>query len=308
MTTIREIAKLSGYSVTTVSRVLNNHPYVAAEKRKKIQRIIDELNYKPNALARHLSLGKTNTIGVLIPYNDQPYFDKVLSGIIQQAFQQKLQVLLLPTNYDQRIECAYLEELATGAFDGMIVLSKANELAVFAPYKQQLVFCENIEDPSFFSIFIDRKAIYLDVFQKLQQAGITEVALTVNRDQTASANTRKMLEVYTQVFGSIAPNRFFKGCRTLADGQKVGQQLIKDHKLQAVLANSDEIAAGIQQITDDRFILIGQENTFLSEVLHFSTIHHPLRQLGQGAVSLFKEKQPQNIRLVSSFIQRASHC
>ena len=48
MTTIREIARLSGSSVTTVSRVINHHPYVSEEKRLKIQAIIDELGYKPN--------------------------------------------------------------------------------------------------------------------------------------------------------------------------------------------------------------------------------------------------------------------
>lgn len=143
MTTIREIARLSGSSVTTVSRVINHHPYVSEEKRLKIQAIIDELGYKPNILARNLSFGKSNTLGVMVPYTNQPYFDAILSGIIHQAFQQGMMVSLLPTDYDKEVEKSYLEKMATGAFDGMIVLSKANPLSVFAPYKEQVVFVKN---------------------------------------------------------------------------------------------------------------------------------------------------------------------
>ncbi|BDX43873.1 LacI family DNA-binding transcriptional regulator [Enterococcus faecalis] len=114
MTTIREIARLSGSSVTTVSRVINHHPYVSEEKRLKIQAIIDELGYKPNILARNLSFGKSNTLGVMVPYTNQPYFDAILSGIIHQAFQQGMMVSLLPTDYDKEVEKSYLEKMATG--------------------------------------------------------------------------------------------------------------------------------------------------------------------------------------------------
>lgn len=51
MPNIKEIAKLAGVSVTTVSRVLNNHPYVAEEKRARVQAVIDELDYSPNRSA-----------------------------------------------------------------------------------------------------------------------------------------------------------------------------------------------------------------------------------------------------------------
>lgn len=305
MTTIHEIAKLSGYSVSTVSRVLNQHPYVSEEKRTKIQAIINELGYKPNTVARNLSLGKTNTIGVLMPYNNQPYFDTVLNGIIQQAFQQGCKVALLPTNYDKEIEKEYLEELRTGAFDGIIVLSKANDLTTFAPYKKQLVFCEKIEETSFSSIFIDRKAIYLEVFQQLKKAGVTEVGLTVNRWQDKSSNTKKMIEAYQQVFGALKPNRIARHCRTIEDGRRVAQQFLKeDTAIQAVVTNGDEVAAGIQQVAGQQIIVIGQENTLLSEMLAFSTIHHPLVELGQGAMKLIQEQQPQQICLTSTLIKR----
>ena len=75
----------------------------------------------------------------MVPYTNQPYFDAILSGIIHQAFQQGMMMSV----YYQRIMIKKLKKLlgkmATGAFDGMIVLSSKSTLSVFAPYKEQVV-------------------------------------------------------------------------------------------------------------------------------------------------------------------------
>lgn len=59
MTNIRKIAKLTGYSVSSVSRVINNHPHVSEEARQKILQVMEELDYRPNILAQELSSGST---------------------------------------------------------------------------------------------------------------------------------------------------------------------------------------------------------------------------------------------------------
>ena len=84
MANIRDIAKLTGYSVSTISRVINGHPYVDEEKRKEILAVMKEVDYIPNANARQLSYGKTKSIGVILPYTNHPYFDQLISGIIEE--------------------------------------------------------------------------------------------------------------------------------------------------------------------------------------------------------------------------------
>lgn len=69
MTNIKDLAKMAGVSVTTVSRVLNNHPYVREEKRNSVLEAIRVSNYQQNINAVHLSKGKTQMIGVVLPYN-----------------------------------------------------------------------------------------------------------------------------------------------------------------------------------------------------------------------------------------------
>lgn len=68
MTTIREIARLAGVSVTTVSNVLNNKPNVGAETRNRVLRIIEQENYRPNSAARELVTQRSQSLGIVFPY------------------------------------------------------------------------------------------------------------------------------------------------------------------------------------------------------------------------------------------------
>ena len=69
------------------------------------------------------------------------------------------------------------------------------------------------------------------------------------------------------------------------------------------MTNGDEIAAGIQAVIERPLFLVGQEQTLLSEILNFSTICHPLMELGKKP-HLFQEKRPKTIQLTSTFINR----
>ncbi|HCL49573.1 MAG TPA: LacI family transcriptional regulator, partial [Clostridiaceae bacterium] len=84
-TTIRDIARKAGVSQATVSRVLNNSGYVKEETRQTIEKVIEELNYTPNAVARSLSKSETNVIGVVVPDINNPFFGEVIKGISMVA-------------------------------------------------------------------------------------------------------------------------------------------------------------------------------------------------------------------------------
>ena len=67
MATLKDVAKASGLTVGTVSRVLNNRGYISDKTREKVYQVMKELNYQPNETARALSKQKSNTIGVILP-------------------------------------------------------------------------------------------------------------------------------------------------------------------------------------------------------------------------------------------------
>ena len=78
---IRDIAKISGVGVSTVSRVLNNHPDVKESTRENVLRVIKESNYVPNNSARILKQNTTKNIGVLVKGVCNPFFSELINVI-----------------------------------------------------------------------------------------------------------------------------------------------------------------------------------------------------------------------------------
>ena len=85
MANIRDIAKHADVSVTTVSRVLNEHPYVSKEKRTRVHAAMKELGYLRNQQALTLSTGKTQRIVVILPYMNHPYYGFFVNGLAKAA-------------------------------------------------------------------------------------------------------------------------------------------------------------------------------------------------------------------------------
>lgn len=81
MTNIKDIARYCGVAVSTVSRVLNNHPDVSDETREKVQKAIEELNYIPNNSARNLVKTSSDTIALLVKGVNNPFFSRLIKVI-----------------------------------------------------------------------------------------------------------------------------------------------------------------------------------------------------------------------------------
>ena len=100
MATLKDVAKASGLTVGTVSRVLNNRGYISDKTREKVYQVMKELNYQPNEMARSLSKQKNNTIGIILPqYSTLMEKLQEILGIFYrlQTMQYSLQELQHPT-------------------------------------------------------------------------------------------------------------------------------------------------------------------------------------------------------------------
>ena len=81
MTTLKDIANATGYSLSTISYVLNGKKKVKEETYARIIEAVEKLNYRPNQLARGLKMKKTCTIGVIVPDISNEFFPEILKGI-----------------------------------------------------------------------------------------------------------------------------------------------------------------------------------------------------------------------------------
>jgi LacI family transcriptional regulator len=124
--TIRDVAKESGFSSTTVSIVLNNAPlarYIPAVTKKRIERAAQKLGYRPNQFARSLRSKRSHTVGVMVFDMTDPYCTLVLRGIENTLYQSSYLPILTDVHNERSRFERYLEMLLDRRIEGLIVLA-----------------------------------------------------------------------------------------------------------------------------------------------------------------------------------------
>lgn len=131
MATIKDVARLSGVTVTTVSRVLNNRGYISEATRKKVHEAMEELNYQPNEIARSLFRRKSNIVGLIIPDVSHPFFAQFSKYVEHYAYKAGYKVLLCNSDQDSVKEKDYVEMLKRNQVDGIIMGSHTMETSQY---------------------------------------------------------------------------------------------------------------------------------------------------------------------------------
>src|SRR5665647_1536324 len=106
--TIKDIAVESGFSLKTVSRVLNDEKYVKNSTKEKILKIIDDLNFEPDYFAKNLKSKKTRTIGLILGDIENPYYSSLSKGVIDYLEMRDYTTMLCNTNYNSEICNRYI--------------------------------------------------------------------------------------------------------------------------------------------------------------------------------------------------------
>lgn len=120
MTTIKEVAKLAGVGVGTVSRVINNHPNVSEEKRKLVQTAIQKLRFTPNEAARRMKMHKTLEVALMVPDISHPYLAGVAFHIEDELYRRGYKLLICNNLGDTEHERAYLTMLQRHQIAGIV--------------------------------------------------------------------------------------------------------------------------------------------------------------------------------------------
>lgn len=121
MATIKEVAQRAGVSIRTVSRVLNEHPHVANETRERVLRVIEELDFRPNAAARYMRTGQSQLIGFLTDEVAQNVFSyDLIIGAQQAAWEHEKLLFLLNTGNDPEVETRAINMMRDHQVEGII--------------------------------------------------------------------------------------------------------------------------------------------------------------------------------------------
>ena len=120
MAGIKDVAKMAGVGVGTVSRMLNDSGYVSLDTRAKIEAAMKELNYTPNELARNLYYKKSGIIAVLVPNVSNPFFAEFVDCVEGELRKAGFKIMLCNTLKDVKAEAEYLDLLNRHIVDGII--------------------------------------------------------------------------------------------------------------------------------------------------------------------------------------------
>ncbi len=294
MTNIKDLAKMAGVSVTTVSRVLNNHPYVSEEKRNAVLEVIKVNNYHKNINAVHLSKGKTQLMGVVLPFSDHPYFALLLKGIAKQALENNYKLVLFQTDYMESREMEALQMLKQKQIDSLIICSRTCDLSTIEEHLSfgPIVLCENIQGGKAASTFVNHYKVFLEALKYLYHKGHRKIGYCIGRRSGTNSHDRELAyrDFIKKYNLSYNPNYIIDECLYFEDGEKVIQQINEmDAPPSALLVTSDQVAAGIvtcchnQGISiPDELAIIGFDNQPIAKMMNITTIEIPLEEMGHS--------------------------
>ncbi|MGS2739808.1 LacI family DNA-binding transcriptional regulator [Sinomicrobium sp. M5D2P17] len=119
--TIYDISKKLNISAATVSRALNNNQKISLKTRELVMKTAAEMNYEQNTLALALKSGKSNTVGILVPYMDRSFFSSVIRGIEEELYPHGYHVIICQTRDDVKSEVQNINTLLNAQVDGIFM-------------------------------------------------------------------------------------------------------------------------------------------------------------------------------------------
>lgn len=291
---IKEIAKMAKVSVTTVSRVLNNHPYVSEEKRIAVEKAIKETNYQRNINAVHLSKGETKLIGVVIPYANHPYFGLLVEGIANEAVKNNYKLVLFQTNYEEQREREALEMLKLKQIDALIFCSRNSRFKIIDKYMVYgpIILCEDTRGKNISSTFIDHYKSFSQALNYLYNKGHRKIGYCLARRTGSNSSSREKAyhDFLQKINEPFEPNYRFYDCLNFEDGQEVIRSLnAMSNPPTALLVTSDQVAAGIlvcckekNIAVPDELAILGFDNQPIAQIMKLTTFDMPLINIGNN--------------------------
>lgn len=153
--TIRDVAKKANVSVSTVSRVINQKGYVHEETKELVNKIIADLGFIPNQLARSLTNRSSKIIGVIVPHIGPSFYGELLEGIESQASAYGYKIMFCHTQDDPDRELEYLKFFEQYNIEGLIIASNFSNRDKLAELNIPVITVDHILDETIPSITSD---------------------------------------------------------------------------------------------------------------------------------------------------------
>jgi len=255
--TIKDVAQAAGVSTQTVSRVINYRPDVSPETRARVQQVIQELGYSPNVIARSLSRGRSNTLGVVGFGLDYFGPTSVLKGIEQKSNELGFSLLLsLLDDFDTSKIDGILRNLLSMQVDGIIWAVPGNDRldgelsGRFSDISAPVVYLNKFKSEDEIVVAMDNRQGGKLATEHLLEQGYRRIGIITGPADWWETQEREM--GWREIMGEAGINNLdeliVNGDWTAASGD-VGLHslLAKSPDIEAVFASNDQMALGALQ-------------------------------------------------------------
>lgn len=329
MATMKDISKKANVSLSTVSAVINQSAYVSPELTSRVLKVIEELNYRPNAVARSLKNKRTNTVGVIVSDLSNPFYPPLIEGIETVSFNNNFNVILCNTSHEHTRFMTYLELMLEKQVDGLLLanVAKTEDLAA-------------VENTGLKYVLINRKPDFYDknfvgvnnplsseiAVNHLVSLGYKRIAYFGGDVEINTAKERKagFISCMTQNGLQVDPLLVFDGDYSIESGYTNVKKMLEQATVlpEAICTASDIVAFGVIKGLKDANIrvpediaVIGNDNSNFSEnfLVPLSSIDHSTYDMGKLSMEFLlqmiqekNETRARQIILTPSLVIRES--
>jgi LacI family transcriptional regulator len=313
MVTIRDVARESGFSSTTVSIVLNNAPlarYIPPATKKRIERAAKKLGYRPNLFARSLRSRRSHTVGVMVFDMTDPYCTLILRGIENSLYQASYLPILTDVHNERSRFERYLEMMLDRRVEALIVLANwlFVDIDVLADLEKSSIptamIGRELKTGSISSVTVDNEIGAYAGVEHLYSLGHREIAFIRGPKTLGDSAPRwKGVRNFARTSGLELDERLIVDLPESRDpissfeaGFKLTEELIhRKHRFTALMAFDDMTAFGAIRAlakaglrVPDQCSVIGFDDIANSSLYTppLTTVRQPMETMGSMAVSV----------------------
>ena len=327
--TIRDVARHANVGVGTVSRVLNDSPLVSEDARRRVRKTIEELGYRRSSTARRLSLGRTQTIGVVAPFFTTRSVVERLRGVVERLREWSDYDLLLfdVETLDQRAD-AFEDFAARDRVDGLLIVSlrPSDEEVRRLQLERLPVVLIDVSHPALARVVIDDEHGGRIAAEHLLAKGHRRIGFVGDAPSpfgfTSSELRRRGMRAALRSAGIKQPRALEKrGPHGREEAFEMALELLAmQDRPTAIFAASDVQAMGVIQAAaslelrvPEDVAVIGFDDIEEASVLGLTTVRQPLRESGaRGAellMSAIEGREPEPVEELAplTVIERRTH-
>jgi LacI family transcriptional regulator len=298
--TIIDVARFAGVSVSTVSRVVRDHPDVGTETRERVQAAIESLGYRPSPIARALVSGHTRLLALLVSDITNPFYPQLAKSVEQEAKRDDYTVIICNTGDRTAETRRYIERLLLQGLDGVVHASVARDENVVLRLMgdpRRVVFTNRRPVSKNASYVVsDNQGGAAELTRHLLQRGHRRIGFIAGPSYARNAAER--LQGFRAAMGETADAQplVAKGDFTAAGGgHAVHEWLSSPAPPTAIIATNDSVALGVlEALTDlqlrvpEDVALAGFDGVRLaaSRVFDLTTVDQHIDQMGRDAVRM----------------------